>query len=58
MKKVIDRGKRNKTMSEVKPVENIIKNLKSFLYIIPVQKKPFLPLNCKNIHMSASILSD
>ena len=27
MKKVIDRGKRSKTLSEVKPVENISKNL-------------------------------
>ena len=26
-KKVIDRGKRSKTVSEVKPVENISKNL-------------------------------
>ena len=31
MKKVIDRGKRRKTLSEVKPVENISKNLQSFL---------------------------
>ena len=33
MKKVIDRGKRSKTMSEVKPVKNISKNLQSFLEI-------------------------
>ena len=33
MKKVIDRGKRSKTLSEVKPVENINKNLQSFLEI-------------------------
>ena len=32
-KKVIDRGKRSKTLSEVKPVENISKNLQSFLEI-------------------------
>ena len=38
MKKVIDRGKRSKTQSEVKPVENISKNLHSFLEISPVQK--------------------
>ena len=31
MKKVIDRGKRSKTLSEVKRVENISKNLQSFL---------------------------
>ena len=29
--KVIDRGKRSKRLSEVKPVENINKNLQSFL---------------------------
>ena len=42
MKKVIDRGKRSKTMSEVKPVENISKNLQSFLEIISVQKDVLL----------------
>ena len=30
MKKVIDRGKRGKILSKVKPVENISKNLQSF----------------------------
>ena len=40
--KVIDRGKRSKTLSEVKPVENIKKNLQSFLEISPVQKKVLL----------------
>ena len=39
MKKVTDRGKRSKTLSEVKPVENIGKNLQSFLEISPMQKK-------------------
>ena len=38
-KKMIDRGKRSKTLSEVKPVENITKNLQSFLEINPVQKE-------------------
>ena len=38
-KKVIDRGKRSKTLIEVKPVENISKNLQSFLEISPVQKE-------------------
>ena len=38
MKKVIDRGKRSKTLSKVKPVENISKNLQSFLKISPMQK--------------------
>ena len=39
LKKVIDRGKRSKTLSEVKPVKNINKNLKSFLEISPMQSK-------------------
>ena len=43
MKKVINRGKISKTVSEVKPVENIIKNLQSFLEISPVQKEVLLP---------------
>ena len=42
MKKVIDRGKKSKTLSEVKPVENINKNLQSFLEISPVQKEVLL----------------
>ena len=37
--KVIDWGKRSKTLSEVKQVENISKNLQSFLEIQPVQKE-------------------
>ena len=36
---MISRGKRSKTLSEVKPVENISKNPQSFVEIIPVQKK-------------------
>ena len=42
MKKVIDRGKRSKTLSEVKPVENISNNLQSFLEISPMQKEVLL----------------
>ena len=42
MKKVIGRGKRSKTLSEVKPVESISKNPQSFLEISPVQKKVVL----------------
>ena len=38
MKKVINR-ERSKTLSEVKPVENISKNPQSFLEISPVQKE-------------------
>ena len=39
---MIDRGKRSKTLSEVKPVENINKNLQSFLEISPLQKEVLL----------------
>ena len=39
--KMIDRGKRSKTLSEVKPVENIRKNLQGFLEISPMQKEAF-----------------
>ena len=42
MKKVINRGKRSKTLSEVKPVKNISKNLQSFLEIRPMQKEVLL----------------
>ena len=42
MKKVINRGKKSKTLSEVKPVENISKNLQSFLEIRLVQKEVLL----------------
>ena len=38
-KKVIDRGKGSKTLSKVKPVENMSKNLQSFLEINLVQKE-------------------
>ena len=40
MKKVIDREKRSKTLSEVKPFKNISKNLQNFLEMRPVQRKP------------------
>ena len=40
-KKGIDRGKRSKTLSEVKPIENISKNLQGFLEISPMQKEVF-----------------
>ena len=39
---MIDRGKRSKTLNEIKPVENISKNLQSFLEISPVQKEVLL----------------
>ena len=37
-KKAIDRGKRSKTLIEVKPFQNISKNLQSFLEICLVEK--------------------
>ena len=52
MKKVIDRGKGSKTLSEVKPVENISKNLQSFLEKSPVQKEVLLHINRETMHMS------
>ena len=42
MKKVIDRGKTSKMLSEVKPVENISTNLQSFLGISHLQKEVLL----------------
>ena len=39
---MIDREKRRKTLSEVKPVKNINKKLQSFLEISPVQKEVLL----------------
>ena len=38
---MIDRGKGSKTLNKVKPIENISKNLPSFLEISPVQKEIF-----------------
>ena len=48
MKKVINRGKRSKTLSEVKPVENISRNPLSFLEISPVQKEVLLSHELKD----------
>ena len=42
MKKVINRRKRNKTLSEVNPVKNKSKNLLGFLGISPMQKEVHL----------------
>ena len=39
MKKVIDRGKRIKTLSDIKPAKNISKNLQSLLEVSPMQKE-------------------
>ena len=41
-KKVINRGERSKTLTEVMSVQNISKNLQSFLEITPVQKEVLL----------------
>ena len=39
---MINRGRRSRTLSEVKPVENINKNLQSFLEISSVQEEVLL----------------
>ena len=57
MKKLIDRVKRSRPLSEVKPVENISKNPQGFLKINPVKIKSFLHVNCETIHKSNRILS-
>ena len=36
---MIDRGKRSKTLSEVKPAKNISKKSQNFIEISPVQKE-------------------
>ena len=41
MKNVINKGKRSRTLSEAKPVENISKNLQGFTEISLVQKEVF-----------------
>ena len=53
-----EEGKRCKTLAEVKPVENISKNLQSCLEISPEQKEVLPSLNCKIMHMSRRIFSD
>ena len=58
MKKVIDRGKRSKTMREVNLVKNLSKNLQTFLEISPMQKEVLLSHNCKTMHMSNRIIFD
>ena len=42
LKEVIDRGKRSKTLSEIKPLENMNKNLQSFLELSPVETELLL----------------
>ena len=55
MKEVIDRGKRSKTLSEVKPVENISKNPQSFLVISPMQDEVLFHINCEIMHASNNL---
>ena len=58
MKKVINRRKRSKALSEVNSVENISKNLQSFLEISSVQKE-VVPLHKLQDHAYDSrILSE
>ena len=45
---MIDRGKRRKTLSEVKPIKNISKNPQSFLEISHVQKEVLLSHKLQN----------
>ena len=42
-KKVINRGKRRKTLNEVKPVKNINKDSQSFLEISPKESEVLPP---------------
>ena len=39
---MIDRGKRSKTLNEVKPIKNLSKNFQIFLDISPMQKEDTL----------------
>ena len=49
--------KRSNTLKEVKPVENVSRNLQSFLEISLVQKS-FFNIDCETMHMNTRILSD
>ena len=48
MKKVINRGKRSKTLREVKPVGNINKNLQSFPEISLIGKEALSSHNLRD----------
>ena len=54
---MIDRGKRSKTLNEVKPVGNISKNLPKSLEIRPMQKE-VLSNKWKTMHIRDGILLD
>ena len=47
--------KTSKTLIEVKPVENISKNLQNLVEISPMQKF-FFHINCKTMHMGTRII--
>ena len=49
--------KRSNAPSEVKPLENISKNLQSLLEML-CKSKSFLHINCKTMYLSSRILSD
>ena len=51
-KKVIDRGKRSKMLSEVKQVGNISKNPQNFIEISPMQKEEFKQNSNKGLEYS------
>ena len=50
---MIDRGKRSKTLNEVKPVKNVNKYPQSFLEISPIQKE-ILPSHKLQDHAQGS----
>ena len=54
-KKVINGGKRSKTLSEVKPVKNVSNNLQSFLEISPMQKEGLHSYKLKTMHMNTRV---
>ena len=58
MKKVIDRGKRNKKLSEVKLIENIRKNPQFSRDKSREKRKSFFFVNSKTMHMSNRIFLD
>ena len=56
MKYVIDRGKRSKTLTKVKPVKNRSNNPQNFLEMSPVQKKVIPSHKLQTMPMSIRIL--
>ena len=55
---MIDRGRRSKTLSEVRPVKTIGKNLQGFLEISPLQKEVLPSLKLRDDAVTSRILSD